>query len=618
MPDVKKAACILLLVAIPLSAFAKQNGADKKSPADNAAKQAAEKKQTLDPLQQKVLSVFDQLLELRKGFADDNLRIMIQAQVADMLWNYDEPRARRMFEDAFQAIESSRLSERIDMPYTGANTHSLIRFDIIRLAGQHDPALATKLTESVVDQPTDIDPKLANSGYRKYSERTLLQERLAMSVALQDPQQAAQVAALLIEKGNINNLTTLLSTVRMKDAKIANELFAQILAKAKLGQPSSEDIRAMAFYLFQYFGQGVIRFSSATNTSNLYAHIPIDLAVIEQFLDLAYTVMTRQLDAAMTSSEGVRLNVRSSFDYTILKLLAPYFDRYMPDRAVAFRARLQEAIRRIPPEEQQYLVMAEPGTFQELVTRADALTDSWAKDALYSRAVMLATIAGDFDQASVIVNKISNEMSRVNAQQNLRIRLDQKRDAEAWKALEQSDFDKVEAIIAEISDHRPRFILLSVLIGRLIENKDKARATRLLDEAERQAAGLENGIERAKRMMALADVASNIDENRAFEVMELAIKEFNRAGFAPEWFKYQDVETASGKKFEKANIGIGTLLSVRDFQGRGRADFDRTLMLTQQFQMKEAMAIAQLAACQGALMKYQQAVPRRPPPRESR
>src|ERR1044072_7843009 len=108
MPDVKKAACIILLIAIPLSAFARQNGADKESP----AKQAIEKKQTLDPIQQKALSVLDQLLETRKGFADDNLRRMLQAQVADMLWNYDEPRARRLFEDAFRAVESAKTSER--------------------------------------------------------------------------------------------------------------------------------------------------------------------------------------------------------------------------------------------------------------------------------------------------------------------------------------------------------------------------------------------------------------------------------------------------------------------------------------------------------------------------
>ena len=161
MLDVKKAACIILLVAMPLSAFARQDGAEKKSP----AKQAIEKKQTLDPLQQKVLSVLDQLLETRKGFADDNIRIMIQAQVASMLWSYDEPRARRLFEDAFQAVESAKTSERsAAAPYNGPDSLYTIRIDVVRLAGQRDPALATKLAENAADQPLDIDPKFANSG----------------------------------------------------------------------------------------------------------------------------------------------------------------------------------------------------------------------------------------------------------------------------------------------------------------------------------------------------------------------------------------------------------------------------------------------------------------------
>lgn len=613
MLDVKKAACIILLIAMPLSAFARQ---DKKIPADQPTKQTVEKKQTLDPLQQKVLSVLDQLLELRKGFADDNLRIMIQAQVADMLWNYDEPRARRMFEDAFQAVEPTRNSERSTAALYNGPT---IRIDVVRLAGQRDPALATKLAESVADQPLDLDPKFSGSGYRRYSERAMLQERLAFSLAQQDPQRAAQVVASLIEKGNINNLTALLSTIRFKDAKAANELFTQALAKAKLGQPSFADILSLARYLFQHFGQGIISFPSTTEKSNLYAHTSIDPAVIEQFLDLAYTVVTRRFDAAMTNSEGARLDARSWFDYLIPKLLAPYFDRYLPDRAGAFRARVEEAIRRVPPEEQQYLVLTEPGTVQELVTRADALADARAKDTLYNRAIALATDTGEFDQVPAIINKMSNELNRTSAQQSLNIRMDQKRDREAGEALEKGDFDRVEAIIAESSNSRQRFMFLGTLIGQLIGGKDKARAIRLFDEAKQQVARVENGIERAEQMMKLASIATSLDENRGFEEMELAVKEFNRAGFAPELNKYQEIEIAgeSGKKVVNINTGLNVLLNAREFHWFGSRDFDRTLMLAQQFQMKEASAIAQLAACRGALMKFQSMTPRKPLARDA-
>ncbi len=616
MLDVKKVACFILLVAIPLSAFARQTGADKKSSADQPSKQAIEKKQTLDPLQQKVLSVLDQLLETRKGFADDNLRIMIQAQVADMLWNYDEPRARRMFEDAFQAVESAKTSERST---AAGDSRYIIRTTVMQMAGEHDRALAAKLTESITDQPPDIAPKLASSDSSRYSERTLLQRRLVLYLAQQDPRFAAQMAAPLIEKSSINDLIWMLREISRRDPKAANELFTQALAKAKQGQPSFEDIMALASYLFNYFGQGVIRFSSVASTSNLYAHIQIDRAVIEQFLDLAYTVITQRLDAAMTNSESARLDARSFYDYLIPKLLVPYFDRYMPDRAVAFRARVEEAFRRVPPEERQYLALTEPGTVQELLNRADAVADMQAKDALYSRAVALATLAGDFDQASAIINKMSDGLSRTNDQENLRIRMYQKRDREAGDALQKGDFDKAEAIIAELSDPRQRFMFLGSLIGQLSRGKDKARAIRLFDEAKQQVARGENGIERTEQMMKLASIATSLDENHGFEEMELAIKEFNRAGFASELNKYQEVEIAGegGKKVVKINTGLNVLLNAREFQWFGGRDFDRTLMLTQQFQMKEASAIAQLSACRGALVKFQSMIPRKPLPREA-
>jgi hypothetical protein len=133
----------------------------------------------------------------------------------------------------------------------------------------------------------------------------------------------------------------------------------------------------------------------------------------------------------------------------------------------------------------------------------------------------------------------------------------------------------------------------------------------MLDEAIRGAGKIENGVERARRLMILAGVAARIDASRGFEEMKLAIEEFNHAGFASEWEKAESPAESGKGKMRRVNIGISPLLDDEDFYRLGSADFERALAVAQRFQMREASALMQLAVCRGALSKLRQsALPR--------
>lgn len=594
MNRVKKNACIFLLITIPMPGIAAQNPPAKKSSTEQAA---SGKAQARNPLLQKIISVLDQVLEAQKSFADETLRIMIQAQVADMLWSYDEPRSRRLFEDILQVSE--RLADQgVFAPQVGGVLPYPTRAAVIRLIMPHDSDWATRLVESRGDLANDLKSRSIN----KNRERTGLQLQLGIYFAQRDPQRAALAAKPFAENGDFNSLMMLLGMIRFKDARAADDLFLLALAKAKLGQPDFEDIRRFASYVFPAFGEGVLRFSSDGSKRDPLAPANSGPAAVEQFLDLAYEVATRRLDTALTGANGARLDARSMLDYAIPKLLMPYFDRFMPDRAPAFRARVQEALRRVPPQERQDLVLTESGTVEELLSRADAIADSRLKDILIQRAVFQSSYGGDFEQAASIIERLSNEGARSNARNSLRQRANQKHSDEAWSALNKGDFDKAEALAAEISDWRSDGLLVRSLIGQ-VSGKDKPRAARILAEYERRAARIEEPTERALRSIQLAGFASSIDLNRGFEEMKRAIAEFNHAGFVPEMERYLDNESGGGTASPAArvNIGLGGLLNNWDLHWLGRTDFDRAVALTQQFQMREAAALMQLNVCRGAL-----------------
>jgi len=596
MNRVKKTTSILLLVSTPMMGTAAQNPPAKKPSTEQAA---TEKAPPSNPLPQKITAALDQVLEAQKSFTDERLRIMIQAQVADILWSYDEPRARRLFEGVLQVSE--RLADQdASSPQSGGVSPYPARSEVIRLIMPHDSDWATKLVESRGDIVGDMKSRSAG----KNRERTLLQLQAVIYFVQRDPRRAALAAKPFAESGDFNSLMNLLGLTRSKDVSAADELFLQALAKAKLGQPTFEDIRRFATYVFPSFGQGVLRFSSDPSARDPLAPANSGPAVMEQFLDLAYDAATRRLDSALSGEIGARLDPRH--DFAIPKLLAPYFDRYLPERAPAFRARVQEALRRVPPGERPYLAVTDPGTVEELLSRADAMGDPGLKDALIRRAVSQASSRGDFEQAAAIIERLSNEGARSNARNMLRQTMDDKRTDEAWSALNkgEGDLDKAEALTAELSEWRPSSgLLVRSLVGRMAR-KDKPRAARILDEHERRAAAIEEPTERSLRLMQLAGFAESIDLDLAFEKMKQAIAEFNQAGFAPELSRYRDqgIGGAAGNPAERINIGLGGLLNNWDLYWLGRKDFERGVALAQRFQMREARALILLNACRGALV----------------
>jgi hypothetical protein len=594
MHRVKSAASILLLITAPLLTATGQDGQTKKTSPDKPSARTSENTPAVNPTQRKIFAALDQVLESQKTFADENLRAVIQAHVADMLWSYDEPRARRLFDDALQLAERSTFAQPSQAQGTPA------RAVVIQLIMRRDSDWATKLVESA-GELANVDPKARNS--REYRERVSLQLQLGLYFIQQDPQRAPRVAKAFADNGDVNSLLLLLGMIRSRDASAADELFVQALAKAKLGQTSFEDINKLARYLFPSFGEGVLFHSSNVGQRDPFTPVSTDSAAVEQFLDLAYDVVTKRLNAAMTGTDGTRLNARSILDYAIPKLLLPYFDRFTADKAPALRARLQQALHSVPPEDRQYLMMTESGSVQELISRASAIADVKIKDILFLGAIRQAIYGGDIEQASAIIERLS-EGARSNARSILRQTMDQKRSEQAWSALDKGDFDKAEALVAELSDWRSDPLLLRSLVGRLAQ-KDKPRASRVLDQYERLAAGIENPIERTLRLMELAGIAANIDMNRGFDEMKLAFLEFNRAGFVPELQKYRD--DAGTGRVSSVNIGLSGLINDWNLQWLGRTDFDRALVLTQQFQMREATALMQLAVCRGALGKFQPA-----------
>ncbi len=124
--------------------------------------------------QRRALWLLVQLFEQAKGCDDETFSIRMQTDIADLLWKYDEARARLQFEEAFHAIETMKPEPKIDPPDSRFppeySFQYQLRQEVLELIAHHDSDWARKLGRPAdTDQSTHPD-SIALDGERKANQ----------------------------------------------------------------------------------------------------------------------------------------------------------------------------------------------------------------------------------------------------------------------------------------------------------------------------------------------------------------------------------------------------------------------------------------------------------------
>ena len=514
---------------------------------------------TVDATRKKALDLLDQLLVLAGGFTDAEVRIRVQAQIADLLWEHDQPRARGLLIAAFSSTAEAELPPvDKDRPpsYVGADSHYPLRVDLLRIISQRDSALAVKLIATVVDQPPNVDPKFFGSGYGQYSEQGLLYHQIAHNIAGSDPAAAAQIARAFIEKGNIDSGVQVLRSLPAANVDLTRDIFAQALAAARRDKERTvSNMRSLADVIFPRFGEGVILFTSGDRDPR--TDKPRSPEFIEPFLEFAYDAITEQIK--LTQGSERRLNgPQSPPDFTVARLLLPYFERYMQDKATILRPLLEEAVRVAAASARERGEIGRTAGFlteQEMVEAAETATRPEQREGTYFQAAIRAAQAGHVDQAKEIATKITGVQTRAAVEAIIRRTEDQNRSQASRDAIRRGDFDTAYRLINEHSDVRRRILELGILAVYLQNHKEAARAAEVLSEAQQLTPNSESSIERMTDRLEIANIATRLDVNRGFEAMRSAVIAMNNAKVASRW---TTMETTPGGTGE-TNIGLEVL-----------------------------------------------------------
>jgi hypothetical protein len=591
----------LLLTATLCVVASAQGGSGSKRKGGGAKPRAGSTREVPTLEQQYALAVLEQLLSSSKGFEDDRLRIKTQVQVADILWPYDEPRARGLFKDAFDATASAKLEkgkEALAPPLGGAAPLAALRGEVLGVVARRDSDLAEKLIGSLKggrgeDDATNPDEVGRGAGSGLYLES-------ALSIAETNPRRAVRLAEAGLEGGLYldPSLVRVLDTLHRTSPAQADALYKSALATARRRQGySSVNLTILATYALPEFSKGNV-YGGAVPGEDAQAAGP--LAV--EFLDFAfetYTSLAFPPPAAATGAEARPARLPDPIDYMTGQRLLPYFTRYLPEKAVLFRGALEAIAVRLKQNSLMESVsnLTQSGSADDIAKQAEATTDSFQRDLLYFRAALSASGAGEFKRALALAEKISAEDFRDELESNVRF-------SASMDLLGKGEIDASLDYAKEISDVRRRALLLAKIARALLDKQNIPRASEVLSEAEKTIGKGKDGMEKAQALLLITEVKIRLDPTQGFESMEATVKAFNEADAAPAAKPEAAFGIGSMMKTMLASMfRLGAPDFAPSFSLLARTDFNRAAQLARQLTRSDRAVPAQVAACRGVLIR---------------
>lgn len=233
-------------------------------------------------------------------------RALVQAMAADLLWAFDERRARALFGEAVTNLGQVAVTIPRDEAEREAllRTHGEVRQEVLQIAARRDPQLARALLR-VTDQPA-----------QRQGDELHLEMGLAMQMVAKHPEQAAGLAAETLKRGVSGELTELIVRLQSRDRAAAASLASAVATKLQ-----SSDLFA----------------------SEEAAHVALDLLrIASESVATRAPLLHQQALQALADTLAVE-SIKNPDDNGLLLALQPLLpqvERYAPAHAPLIRRRL--------------------------------------------------------------------------------------------------------------------------------------------------------------------------------------------------------------------------------------------------------------------------------------
>lgn len=477
------------------------------------------------------LEIIKQQVESTKNFNNTIRRITVLIRAADLLWPYQQDKARTAFNDAFElAVENEKDNQQ-------KSSRSIIlrmqtpdqRYVVIRAIARRDPAWAKELIRKMLNTSNDGEPSATKSSFENNLHANRLVES-ALKLLPTDP-----IAALDLARASLNYpasflLTYFLYRLAENNQKAADQFYAQALTA--YGDRPLRELLYLQAYPFAW--------NETLNTPVAAFHqVPasfvINPSLQRQFVQALLHRAQQALEAPLDESDTYRSANEALRPGTVHLLeglikLEPQVSASLPDLLAPLTQAREKILVSLSPETQKLLlqpgreIAAKPDqTFDEQVESAKKVSDVNERDGLIANPVLSGASQKE-SLADVIqaIDQISESTLRASLLEWLYFQ-------RATTAVKDKQFEEAETLTSKIEGQEQRaFLHLEIAKALLSRSDTQNHAQEILDEAISEAKKAGTTIFAARALLTASNLYLKIDPSRSISVLGDAINCINR------------------------------------------------------------------------------------------
>ena len=467
--------------------------------------------------QQDALDLLKTLARNLKTEPDKLAAAVLQAQIAGVLWQFDEGFARDVFRWSFEAVSRpvpGELGESARAAYT-ARQASSIRQVLTRI-GTHDRSQAEAFLKGLQEEKQSSS---ASSEPANVNSELLLQ--ISLELAATNPEQALQLGLLSLSGTHISpNLGRLLFAMSNANKALADRLYrAALMTLRRNDFVYNSVLISLVNYLF-----------SSNGTLHPDATIADAQLLANYFVDAAW----RQGRA----NEGASLPEASAMFYSLVQVRGlPIVLKYAPERFPELQGQLRELASGLTAAQmqrttilqttqQQQNTIANRNTYDidEQIERATKEKDPDVRDSLLN-SVAHSLMREDSDRALKVAAMIDAVEVRREAENDIYLALVQ-------KLLRAGSYDEARKAARKLDRPELQAKVLIELANKVLSGRDTVMGLELLSESSEVISKADATPDKAIALLSIAQQFSRVDSIRGFETLGNAIKTINQ--FKPE------------------------------------------------------------------------------------
>jgi hypothetical protein len=560
------------------------------------------------------LEMIKQQAALSKTFSTSVRRITVLIRTADLLWPYEQDRARAVFTEAFDlAMENEKENQE------KAPRHLLLRLQVpdqryivIRAVARRDSVWARELTRQMLKAANDSEASTRSSLENSVTAARLLDS--ADKMIATDINAAFDLARASFNYPASSWLTRFLYSLAEVNQQAADQFYAQALA-VYADKPLRELLYLQAYPFAWRETLNTPVFSFYQVPSNFAPNQPLQRQLVEVLLRRAQQALEVPLDEIDTyqNNHGTWMPATVHLLESLMKL-EPQVRGSLPDLLPSLTQAREKLLVSLSVENQKLFL--KPGqemsstpdkTFDERVELAQKVPDLNERDAL----IIPAIFGSEKESLAAVIqaiDKISDSNLRAHVVEWVYFH-------RATAAINDKQFEEAEKLTARVEGHEQKAFLHTEIAKGLLKRSDaQNRAQEVLDEAIAEAKKAGVTIFAARTLLTASTLYAKIDLSRSISVLADAINCINRLE-APDFVS--DGQAQEKKPVRKGRGGqyrgeyvfrfyMPGLDPESAFREMAKIDFDTSLSQSSAITDKFQRALSTLALAGVCLAQVQQ------------